>query len=334
MPGPTREIELAHLDRPTAPETTFAVVSDAHVTADAEGTWKVFHRTESHLEAAVDDVNRRGVDGLVFAGDLTKDGTPAEFDRVAEILSGLDAPYLAVPGNHDVPKAFDAHETPPLSAFVAAHCPEELPYRTRLGSIDIVALNSASDIDGTLRGGHAGRISEAQLDWLADAVDPETPTVAVFHHPTTHVGDLVERFPRTDHYQLRNADAVTEALDAAGVELVFSGHIHWPTIARVAGVSAGRENDGGSVNSSDGVTQVTTPAACSFPQGYLLVRVTPEGTTVSMVPLGDDDARTEAYRYAVTDGARDGAVTESVDDGYFDSFPLLDERALEPTTSD
>ncbi|WP_224270018.1 metallophosphoesterase family protein [Haloprofundus salinisoli] len=336
MTGPTRETELAHLDRPKAPETTFAVVSDAHVTADAEGTWKVFHRTESRLEAVVDDVNRRDVDGLVFAGDLTKDGTSPEFDRVAEILSGLDAPYFAVPGNHDVPKTFDEHETPPLSTFVAAHCPDELPYRARLGGLDVVCLNSASDADGTLREGHAGRISDAQLDWMADAVDPETPTVAVFHHPTTHVGRLFERFPDTDHYQLQNADAVVEALDSANVELAISGHIHWPTAARVSGVSG--ESDSrprnGPADSFDGVTQVTTPAACSFPQAYLLVRVTPEGTTVSLVPLGDDEARTEAYRYAAADSARDSAVAESTDDGYFDSFPLLDERAPKPTTSD
>ncbi|WP_224332628.1 metallophosphoesterase family protein [Haloprofundus halobius] len=331
MSGPTRETQLAHLERPKAPETTFAVVSDAHVTADAEGTWKVFHRTESRLEAVVADVNRRDVDGLVFAGDLTKDGTPAEFDRVAEILSDLDAPYVAVPGNHDVSKTFDDHETPPLSSFVEAYCPDELPYRTRLGGLDVVCLNSAADADGTLREGHAGRISEAQLDWLVDAADPETPTVAVFHHPTTHVGRLFDRFPETDHFQLRNADAVVEALDAADVELALSGHIHWPTAARVGG-SASRASGGSAA--SDGVTQVTTPAACSFPQGYLLVRVTPDGTAVSMVPLGGDDDRTEAYRYAVADGARDGAVAESTDEGYFDSFPLLDERALEPATSD
>ncbi|WP_117592446.1 metallophosphoesterase family protein [Haloprofundus halophilus] len=342
MSGPTRETELAHLDRPKAPETTLAVVSDAHVTADAEGTWKVFHRTESRLESVVDDVNRRDVDGLVFAGDLTKDGAPPEFDRVEEILSELDAPYLAVPGNHDVPKAFDDHQTPPLSSFVAAHCPDELPYRSRLGGLDVVCLNSASDADGTLREGHAGRISDAQLDWIADAVDPERPTVAVFHHPTTHVGRLVERFPDTDHYQLRNADAVVEALDSAGVELAVSGHIHWPTAARVSGVSGGSDESGvsdgrprgGRADSFDGVTQVTTPAACSFPQGYLLVRVTPDGTTVSMVPLGDDESRTEAYRHAAADGARNDAIVESADDGYFDSFPLVDERAPEPPTSD
>ncbi|KTG10603.1 hypothetical protein AUR64_08010 [Haloprofundus marisrubri] len=331
MPGPTRETELAHLDRPKAEETTIAVVSDAHVTADAEGTWKVFHRTESRLQSVIEDVNHRDVDGLVFAGDLTKDGTPEEFERVTEILSGLDAPYVAVPGNHDVPKTFDDHDTPPLSSFVEAHCPDELPYRARLGGLDFLCLNSAADADGSLRNGHAGRISEAQLDWVESAVDPERPTVAVFHHPTTHVGHLFERFPETDHFQLQNAESVAETLDAAGVEAAISGHIHWPTAAHV-----GDSVEGAAVseNTSGGLTQVTTPAACSFPQGYLLVRVTPDGTTVSMVPVGDDEARKEAYRYAAADGARDGAVADSTDEGYFEGFPLLEERAPEPTTSD
>ncbi|WP_101295627.1 metallophosphoesterase family protein [Halegenticoccus soli] len=310
------ELVLARLARPTADETTFAVVSDAHVAPGAEGTWKVFHRTERRLRTVVEDANRSGVDGLVFAGDLTKDGAPEEFDRVDEVLADLDASLFAVPGNHDVPKSFDPHETPPLDAFVRKYTPGSLPYRTRLGGLDLVGLNSAAAEDGSLAGTHAGRLDDAQLDWLDRTLDPDAPTIVVLHHPLSDVADLVAEFPPADHFQLRNAAAVGERLADNEVDLVVSGHVHWPTAARV-----------------NGVTQVTTPAACSFPQAYLLVRVSPEGTTVSMVPLSDAAGFEEACSYAREDGGRDGALVECVDRGYFGDCPLVDEREASLTAA-
>ncbi|WP_129114738.1 metallophosphoesterase family protein [Halegenticoccus tardaugens] len=303
------ELVLARLSRPRAEETTFAVVSDAHVTPDAAETWKVFHRTERRLRTVVEDANRLGADGLVFAGDLTKDGAPEEFDLVDEILADLDVPLAGVPGNHDAPKEFDPHETPSLDAFAERYAPGSLPYRTTLGGVDLVGLNSAAADDGSLAATHAGRISDSQLSWLDRRVDPETPTVAVFHHPLSHLSDLVPEFRPESHFQLENAAEVGELLAAKDVDLVVSGHVHWPTVAR-----------------AHGVTQVTTAAACSLPQAYLLVRVEPTGTTVSMVPLSDAAGFEEAYEYARADTGRDGALVACVDGGYFDDCPLVDER--------
>lgn len=68
-------------------------------------------------------------DHAVITGDLTEDGTPAQFEAVAEVLSeaGLDPERVTlVPGNHDVYAAADAFRQAllgPLRRYAAASMP-------------------------------------------------------------------------------------------------------------------------------------------------------------------------------------------------------------------
>ena len=299
---------LARFSRPAGRSTTLAVLADPHVTRTAEGTWKVFHRAEARFRAAIASANRLDVDAVVSTGDLTKDGAPAEFARVDALLSELDAPFLAVPGNHDVPKAMDQHETPDCSRFVRSYPPGALPSVVRVGSIDLVCLNSASMPDGALTATHAGAISDGQLCWLeATLADLETPVV-VCHHPMTQVADQVEALSPDPQYRLGNAEALADVLADHDVPLVLSGHVHWPAVGRVGPTR-----------------QVIAPAACSFPQAALLVHVEPRGTTVSLLPLTDRRGLEEAYRYACDGLGRGAAFAESTKNGYFRDFPLVDE---------
>ncbi|WP_254546261.1 metallophosphoesterase family protein [Halomarina pelagica] len=309
-----RDRLLGRFARPTADGVTLAVVSDVHVSSEETGTWKVFHRTEARLATAIADANRLGLDGVVFAGDLTKDGSPAEFAAVDALLDELAVPYVAVPGNHDVPKSFDPHETPPLEEFVASYTPGSLPFRTRFGDVDVIGLDSAAAPDGSLEDTHGGRVGDEGIEWLDATVDPDRPTVVVFHHPVFRVREHVPTFSDSEHLQLADADAVNAALARNEVDLVVSGHVHWPAAARV-----------------DGVSHLTTPAGCSFPQAYLLLDVSPEGTAVTMVPLADEDGTREAAEHAARDGARDGTLVENADRGYFDAFPLVDEVSVPPS---
>ena len=71
--------------------------------------------------------------------------------------------------------------------------------------------------------------------------------------------------------------------------------------------------------------ELTAPAACSFPQASLLLSIEPRGTTVSMEPLADRSGYVEAYRYANRGEGRGQTMTERVENGFFGSFPLIDE---------
>ena len=298
---------LARFARPTGPQTTLAVIADPHVSAQARGTWKVFHHTEARLRAAIRDANRLDVDGVVFLGDLTKDGASDEFDRVDALLSELNSPFVAVPGNHDVQKT-NSPKTPPLEAFEAAYTPDSLPFCERIGGVDLIGLNSASTPDGSLSDTHAGAISTEQLAWLDSIlVEAENPIITM-HHTVSGAPSYTEELNDSEHYRIRNSTALTDVLAAHDTDLVLSGHVHWPVVSRL-----------------ETAYELTAPAACSFPQASLLLSIEPRGTTVSMEPLADRSGYVEAYRYANRGKGRGQAMTERIENGFFGSFPLIDE---------
>lgn len=297
-----RPLTVARLTKPKCCETTtFAVVSDPHVTPTDWGSWKVYHRTEQRLRTAIDDITERQVDHVLMTGDLTKDGTVNEFHRVTELLNELDANLFAIPGNHDVPKSFDTHVTPPLESFVRRYSGGELPFVRRVGDVDVVGLNSVTETDGSLINTHGGRISDAQLSWLADTLpELECPIVAV-HHNLTRRTDEDTPAP-TPIYQLDNAAEFEAVLSRCDVELVLAGHTHCPA-----------------VGSFDGGREVVVPATCSFPQAYTLVHVSERGTEIQLVPLTDSAGLREAQTHAL-EADRSHLVASAVRD-----YPIVDE---------
>jgi Icc protein len=174
---------LASLARPRTPrQVRIAVIADPHVTVDERGTWKVFHRTRDRLATAVADANARGVEFVLLAGDLTGNGRPEEFAAVSSVLADLDSPWAAIPGNHDVPKSFDAHDGVGVESFADRFAPG-LPFVVEVGPVTLFGVNSASAPGGRLRETWGGRVSEDQLAWLNDRLtDAATPVVACHHN--------------------------------------------------------------------------------------------------------------------------------------------------------
>lgn len=284
---------LARLDAPTAERPTeLAVLSDPHVAVDARGTWKVFERTRDRLRAAVADVNARDVDAAVIAGDLTKDGAPREFDAVDSILGDLAAPFVAIPGNHDVPKAFDTHETPPVSAFAERYPPGELPFVERLDGVDVVGIDTVTTPNGRLRETHDGTVTDEEIAWLDGVLTDLDDPVVVMHHNLPDVLDQFRSYrDRIDPAmglapQLRDPGPLVSTLAAGDVSLVISGHVHFTTVAE-----------------TDGVRELVVPPLCSFPQGYLLLSVDADGTTVRFVTVAGQPGLEEAYAHALEDSA-------------------------------
>lgn len=297
-------------DPKTDTPTTIAVIADAHVSTDDEGTWKVHHRTEDRLRTALVDAATRGVDAIVFAGDLTKDGARADFEAVERLVADCSVPCLAVPGNHDVPKSFDSHDVPAVSEFEAAFTPGGLPFHERVGGIDLIGLNSASDPDGSLRGTHDGAIPDDQLAWLDRSLDDAEAPIVFSHHNLPGLLET-ETFAWRSSFPVGNAGALVDVLARHDVPLHVSGHLHVPAVAK-----------------SGGVVEVVCPSLCSFPQAYLLVTVDESGTTVRLVPVADEAGVAESYMLALDDTSRSQAVAEHAAD-QLRALPLVDELAAE-----
>jgi len=278
----TNGVLLTRLRRPVADcPTRIALVSDAHVATRAEGTDKMFHTTEERLRAAVRRLNSAepSPDLVLFNGDLTKDGEPWNFERFDAIVADLEMPFIAAPGNHDVPKAFDDHETPSLSSFEGRYTPEPLPFVRHVGGVELVVLDSTTFPDGSLADGHRGAVSDPQLSWLDETLGRlENPVVALHHNVTPVLPRTVGNLALRRVYSLHNRDEVVELLNQHEVPVALTAHHHIPDVDRVGGV-----------------TEVTAPPACSYPQAHLLLEVDPDGTSVRLVPHADEEEQREAY---------------------------------------
>ncbi|TYL37357.1 hypothetical protein CV102_17195 [Natronococcus pandeyae] len=312
---------LARLERPTAPERIrLAVVADPHVSPTAEGTPKLFHRSADRLRAAFADAEARGADAVVSVGDLTKDGVPAEYECVDDCLADLNLPFLAVPGNHDVPKDptnvyehGDDHETPPIDRFVERYTPGELPYVARVGDLELVGINTASTPDGDLRRTHDGMVSADQLEWLERTLPDLSNPVVIMHHNTPSMYDQLREYIDSAHPEMsmppttREPERLCELFETHDVPLVLTGHLH---ILGVAAFGPTRE--------------VTVPATCSYPQGYVLVDIGPEGTAARYAPVTTSEGMTEAHAARRTGGDTSQGLTAFAAIRLASS-PLLDE---------
>lgn len=169
-------------------------------------------------------VERDRPDLVVVAGDLTQRAKPEQFREAREFVDRLASPWIAVPGNHDVPmyrfwerlfaryRAYRRHFDPELEPVFED---EEL---------FVVGVNTAYNwtIDG-------GRMTGSQVrrlaTRLADAPDHKLKIV-VAHH------DLVPP-PRFDEPSvMANAEAAMRVIAEGGAELVLSGHRHQAYVER------------------------------------------------------------------------------------------------------
>lgn len=320
-PGDAPGSVLARLRAPAGEHTRFAVVADPHVSTRAEGTSKLLELTEDRLAAAFDDIRGRDVDAVLSPGDLTKDGEPWNYGAVDELLADLDVPFYAVPGNHDVPKERDEHETPGLDRFVeqytpadpVARGPDGLSYRVSVGGLDLIGLNSAGTAE-RLFDSHEGHVDDAQREWLADQLDSAETPVVLLHHNLPEVTAQLDAHREAvepemvDIPAMRDPDPLVETLADGDAELVLSGHYHLPTTAV-----------------SGGVREIAAPTTCSFPQSYLLCDVTPEGTTVRLVAVADDIGLETSHARRIADSETARALT-SIGAARLAAAPLVDER--------
>lgn len=283
--APATGTEMAQLDELTAPTPTrLAILADPHIATEATGTLKCYHHTETFFRRAVDGVQSANPDAVVIAGDLTKDGEAHNVDRYDELAAPLSEP-LVIPGNHDAPKTYVDHDVMPVEQFAARYTDSGYPVHKRVGGLDLYCLNSATMPDGSLHETWGGALSTRQLSWLDEQLatesDGTSTPVVVLHHNLFAQPEHSHQFG--GNFQLANSDQLLDCLVDHAPVLVISGHHHIP-----------------SIHSTAGVTEIISPAVCSYPQSYLFVDVGPDGTSIRRVPVLTPSERAESYTLGVT----------------------------------
>lgn len=294
-----RSSVLAELPSLVGTDIRLAVLSDMHVTRDERGSWRLYHHTIERLRTALSSASEHNIDGIIITGDLTRNGGASEFSAVSAQLRTASVPTVCVPGNHDLPEMDKSRKQKAISTFVDEYVGKSFPFSRRFGDVEVVGLNSMDTADHDVA---SGAISQNQLDRLdATLSSVETPIV-ITHHPLTESWSAETPFS-PDQFRLTNAPEVIQLLYKHEVSLVLSGHVHWPLVS-----STGR------------LHEIVSPAVCSYPQAYLLIDITPNGTTVSMEPLPNADIQLAAYRKLCDDQPLDGAYVKIAQSDYLPSL--------------
>ncbi len=181
---------------------TVLQLSDTHLTAEVGGPLYGID-PDARLQAVVDAWLEHGqhVDLVLLTGDNAEAGSEPAYRRLAEKLAPLNAPTLAIAGNHDDPGEL-------ATVFGTASVIE-------VGGWRVIGVDSARPLQVH------GTVDVGALTELLDGLDSR-PTLIGIHHPpkspSTHA----------DFQLIGAADLLLVLADRPHVRAVVSGHVHHP----------------------------------------------------------------------------------------------------------
>lgn len=194
-----------------------AQISDTHMLPPGEIAYGLAD-TEAALRDAVAAINRAKPDLVIHTGDFAHKGALEAYALALDILADLDAPFYAIPGNHDARGNMRAA----LNGFdwmPDKDAPEAfIHYVVDAGPLAIVAL------DSTIPGEAGGELCDARLAWLEDALAAldGKPAIVALHHPPFSSG--LDGFSRNG---LGNAGKLAHTMGRhSNVKRIIAGHIH------------------------------------------------------------------------------------------------------------
>lgn len=178
------------------------------------------------LLAALAEAHAARPDHIVITGDLTEDGTPAQFEALAEIFheAGLDPSRTTLTaGNHDAysgVRAFDDALAGPLAAFAETSAPGTV---VDLGPVTVLPVCTRIEQPFIRAAGLVGDGARERLErTLRDPAIACRPSVVAIHHP------LVQRTVPAFHWfdGLIDAEQTTALLRRHRRVTVLHGHFH------------------------------------------------------------------------------------------------------------
>jgi len=204
-----------------------AQISDLHITPPGTLAYGCVD-TAAALTRTIDTLNRLAPrpDLVVISGDIVHSALPEEYEHAAKLLSALQMPYVAIPGNHD-------HRTLIREAFPdPAYGPSDSALNSirRVGELDILL------IDSTVPGEVHGELDAATLSWIENtlAASSTRPALLFLHHPPFDTGIV-----SSDGMRLLDANPLAALLQKhPRVLLVAAGHVHRAAQTVFAGASA------------------------------------------------------------------------------------------------
>ncbi|HPA18433.1 MAG TPA: metallophosphoesterase [Verrucomicrobiae bacterium] len=244
--------------------TRLALMSDIHW-----GPMTLTNQTvyRAHLDQAIAAINAADVRLVLVAGDVTEKGNSGDLAEVRKQLQKLRAPFLCVPGNHDVGnKILPGKRATTKNDVSFARIKQ---YESVFGPATFVREEGGLRVIGINSSLFGSGLPEERAQWElleSELAGPAAkPSLLLCHFPLFVAGEdepgggywNIEPEPRARLIRL---------LKRGGIKTVLSGHKHAPITHQV-----------------DGISYITTPPV-SFglprakqPEGWTLVEMSPQG---------------------------------------------------------
>ena len=187
---------------------------------------RVAHLSDLHFgrersavtEGLLSDLHAQRPDLIVITGDLTERAFHWQFRKARGFLDRLPCPWVATPGNHDVPLLpLDERLHRPRARFARYIDPAPTPVR-QAGEAWVAGLCTAHGATWK-----DGRIAPDLLDEvcaLIQAAPAGARRLVIAHHPFLPPPDA------PDYRLVDGWEGGLRRLSAAGANIVLGGHIH------------------------------------------------------------------------------------------------------------
>lgn len=200
-----------------------AQITDVHIGFD-KGNPEEHNmvRLRAALDRLVNGANQP--DLLILSGDLTEDGAPEDYARLAEAVAACPFPVWPMVGNHDARAALRAaFPQVPGSAEGFVH------YVLDEGPLRLIVLDTLEP------GRHGGAFCEERAEWLAQRLDeaPDRPTLIALHHPPFPAGIPWMDTDAGEPWVARLAGVLRNRPQIKGL---VSGHLHRTILSSWNGV--------------------------------------------------------------------------------------------------
>jgi 3',5'-cyclic-AMP phosphodiesterase len=208
------------------PRALIAQISDLHVKPMGVLAYRRVD-TAAAFARCIKELNRftPRPDLVVISGDLVDSPSKEAYDHFIRLLTPLELPFAAIPGNHDDRDLMRAALPQPYASLRGAlHSVREV------GGVDVVLVDSVTP------GENYGTLDADGLAWLETVLSASTtrPALLFLHHPPFATG-----IAHMDAQNLRNAGDLAAILRRhRRARLIAAGHVHRATSTNFAGIAA------------------------------------------------------------------------------------------------
>jgi 3',5'-cyclic AMP phosphodiesterase CpdA len=163
-------------------------------------------------------------DLTVITGDITREGTRAEFTAARAWIHGLASEFIVVPGNHDTPYIDIASRLFAPWRRYEQHFGRLAEHAFQRPGVAIAQVNTARGVQ--LRANWSkGAITRGQADRAVRALAAARPgalRIVACHHP------LIEMIGAPMSGKVHGGRQAAETFSRGEVDLVLTGHVHAP----------------------------------------------------------------------------------------------------------